>query len=184
MHMTARELEEYRALRATIRQRGSSRIWMAVGGLTAWAALTLATFALPWLTEATLLSLLVLAASFEAVFMLHTATERVGRYLQVFYEGEERNWETTAMALGRTEPGSTADALFSVFFWMAAVLNILPAAAAQATLTEWAVLAPLHLVFVGRVAAARRRAGAQRAVDLDRFQALKQAQIGPTTGPP
>lgn len=182
--MTARELEEYRALRATIRQRAAARIWMAVGGLTAWAALALATFALPWLPEATLISLLVLAASFEGVFMLHTATERVGRYVQVFYESEERNWETTAMAFGRTYPASTADALFSIFFWMAAVLNILPAAAAQATLTEWAALGPLHLVFVGRVAAARRRAGAQRAVDLERFQALRQRQAEPPMDPP
>jgi len=182
--MTARELEEYRALRATIRQRGTARVWMAVGGLTAWAALTLTTFAVPWLPEASLLSLLVLAVSFEAVFMLHTAAERVGRYLQVFYENEERNWETTVMAFGRMYPASGADAIFSVFFWMAAVLNILPAAAAQATLTEWAALGPLHLLFVGRVAAARRRAGAQRAVDLDRFQALKQAQSGPRTEEP
>ena len=39
---------------------------------------------------ATLVPLLVLAAAFECVFALHVGIERVGRYLQVFYEDR---WE-------------------------------------------------------------------------------------------
>ena len=35
--MTDRDLEEYKALRATIRQRGTARIWVFGAGLAAWA---------------------------------------------------------------------------------------------------------------------------------------------------
>ena len=41
--MTDRDLEEYKALRATIRQRGTARTWVFGAGLAAWAALALAT---------------------------------------------------------------------------------------------------------------------------------------------
>ena len=69
--MTPRELTEYRTLRDTIRQRGTTRLWVFLAGLAAWAALTLATAALAALPVATLLPLLILAAAFEAVFSLH-----------------------------------------------------------------------------------------------------------------
>jgi hypothetical protein len=86
--MTPRELEEYRTLRDTIRQRGTTRIWVFLAGLTAWAALTVATAALAALPIATLLPLLILAAAFEAVFSLHVGVERIGRYVQVFFEDD------------------------------------------------------------------------------------------------
>ena len=44
--MTAREQDEYSALRATIRERGTVRVGLFVAGMAAWAALTLATAAL------------------------------------------------------------------------------------------------------------------------------------------
>ena len=79
--MTPRELEEYRALRETIRERGTVRVWLAVMSTAAWAALALSALALaPW-PVATLLPLLMLAAGFEGVFALHTGVERIGRYL-------------------------------------------------------------------------------------------------------
>ena len=121
--MTRRELNEYRALRATIRQRGSLRVTLFLVILVAWAAVTIATAALAALPVATLLPLLLLAAGFEVVFGLHTAVERIGRYLQVFYEDDdqtppERAWERTAMAYGRAYPGGS-DPLFVVFFIIA-----------------------------------------------------------------
>src|SRR5439155_21852130 len=102
--MTTREIEEYRALRATIRERGTARAWIVVIGFGIWGGLVMATVSIASLPEATLLPLLALAAVFEAVFALHTGVERVGRYIQVFYEGETSdslNWEKTAMAFGR-----------------------------------------------------------------------------------
>src|SRR5712692_11822960 len=86
--MTPRDQEEYRALRATIRERGTTRIWIFVVGLVGWAGLVIATAALAALPVATLLPLLVLAVVFEAVVALHTGVERIGRYIQVFFEDD------------------------------------------------------------------------------------------------
>jgi hypothetical protein len=177
--MTPRELVEYRALRSTIRERGTVRIWLFVGGLTAWAALSAATAALVALPIATLLPLLVLGGVFEAIFALHTGVERIGRYLQVFYEDvpSERNWEHTAMAYGRAFPGG-ADPLFGPLFWIAALFNFVPAIIAGPVAIEWAVTGMAHVLFIARVAAARHHSARQRAVDLGRFQQLKKEHDG------
>src|SRR3954470_4153172 len=78
-HMTSRELEEYRALRDTIRERGTARHWIVVVGFGLWGALALAVAVLAAPPVATLLPLLVLAVVFEAIFAIHTGVERVGR---------------------------------------------------------------------------------------------------------
>jgi hypothetical protein len=88
--MTGREQDEYNALRATIRERGTARVYVLVAGMTAWAAVTIATAALASTPLATLLPLLVLASVFEAIFALHVGVERLGRYIQVFYEEDRR----------------------------------------------------------------------------------------------
>lgn len=172
--MTARELEEYRALRATIRERGTTRVWIFVTGLATWAALTMATMALVPYPIATLLPLLVLAGVFEAVFALHTGVERVGRYLQVFYEHEpgERNWEQTVMAFGRAFPGGGSDPLFALYFIIAAATNLLPAILLAPQPLEWIPVGAGHLLLVARVVSARRQSARQRATDLERFGSL------------
>jgi len=180
--MTPRELEEYRALRATIRERGTARVWIFVAGLGIWAGLVIGTASLASLPEATLLPLLALAGAFEAVFALHTGVERVGRYIQVFYESESpdsSNWEYTAMAFSRAFSGSASDPLFGRFFWIATVLNFIPAMLAGAVPVEWTVIGLAHVIFIVRVVVAERHASRQRAVDLDHFQKLKANAIGP-----
>jgi hypothetical protein len=172
--MTPRDLEEYKALRDTIRERGTARVWIALAGLTAWAGLTIATAALATLPVATLLPLLILAFAFEVVFSLHTGVERIGRYIQVFFEEEDsRGWEHTAMAYGGTFGGGS-DPIFVSFFQIAAVLNFIPAVFANPMPIEWGVVGSIHLFFVGRVVLARRHAARQRTLDLDRFRQLKQ----------
>ena len=106
--MTPRELEEYRALRDTIRERSTARLWIVVLGLGGWCGLTLATAALTPVPAASLVPLLFLAAVFEVICSINTAVERVGRYVQVFHEPEDQAaaWERTAMAFGRTFPGA------------------------------------------------------------------------------
>jgi hypothetical protein len=174
--MTARELEEYTALRATIRERGTARVWVFLAGLAVWAVLTVATAALASLPLATLLPLLVLAATFEVVFALHTGVERIGRYIQVFFEAPaERAWEHTAMAFGQAFPGGGSDPLFTPYFALATVLNLLPAALARPTAIEWVVVVLPHLLFIAHLWRCRRRSAAQRAIDLDRFEKLKSA---------
>ena len=175
--MTSRELEEYRALRDTIRERGTARVWIFLAGLATWAALSVATAALAAIPVATLLPLLVLGATFEAVFSLHVGVERVGRYVQVFFEQDDttRNWEHTAMAFGRPLRGSKIDPLFTVFFVLATLLNFIPVMLAEPVWIEVVVVGTAHLLFIVRTAAARRVAARQRDADLERFQALKKS---------
>ncbi len=178
--MTSRELEEYRALRETIRERGTARIWIVLTGLTAWAALAIATTALAVLPIATFLPLLVLAVTFEIVFSLHTGVERVGRYIQVFFEDEAAGgWEHEAMAYGRAFPGSGTDPLFGFYFWLAALFNFIPAILAQPAPIEWMVVGAVHALFIVRVAVARRQSTRQRAIDLERFERLKASTTAP-----
>jgi len=168
--MTPREIEEYSALRATIRERGTTRVWIFVVGLIAWAALAVATAALASPPVAALLPLLILAAAFEAVFALHIGVERVGRFLQVFYEDE---WETAAMAFGRPAGAVATDALFSVPFLIAALFNLGPVAIVNPVPVEWIFVGGAHALFALRVIVARYLAAKQRPIDLERFRQLK-----------
>ena len=85
--MTAREQDEYIALRATIRERGTARVCLFVGRHRRLGGARRSPRP-RWRPRpiATLLPLLVLASMFEAVFALHVGVERIGRYLQVFHE--------------------------------------------------------------------------------------------------
>jgi hypothetical protein len=167
--MTDRELEEYKSLRATIRQRGTARVWVFWSGVAAWATLALAT-TLVSLPLITLIPLLLLAATFEVVFALHVAVERIGRYLEVFH-GDR--WEQTAMVLGAPLAGTGTDPLFIVFFGLAAMCNFVPVMLSEPVRVELAVIGGVHLIFIGRLVVARQAAGRQRAADLARFQQIK-----------
>jgi len=173
--MTSRELEEYRALRDTIRERGTARHWLVVVGFGLWGALTLAIVVLAAPPVATMLPLLVLAVVFEAIFAIHTGVERVGRYLQVYFEAPEETarWENVAMAYGRAFAGGGIDALFAPMFWVAALLNFIPAMFSGPMAIDWAVVGAVHALFVVRVWSARMQAGRQRAIDLERYTKLK-----------
>jgi hypothetical protein len=180
--LTAREQVEYTELRATIRERGTARICIFAAGLAAWGALTAATAALASTPLATLLPLLVLAAVFEAVFALHIGVERVGRYLQVFYETADgvagpavtRSWEHAAMRFGRPRGAVGADGLFTVVFVLAAVFNVAPALVLEPTRAEQVFIGGAHALFVVRLVAARAGARTQRTVDLARFRELQE----------
>jgi hypothetical protein len=171
--MTPRELEEYKALRATIRERGTTRVWVALAGFLGWAATATATAGLVAPPIATFVPLLVLAVTFEIVFSLHTSVERIGRYIQVFFEGAEPGWEQRIMAFGSSGrmPGA-GDPLLAAYFWTAALFNIVPALIVGPLPVEWAAVGIGHVLFIARVALARRQAIGQRAKELERFQSL------------
>ena len=171
--MTPREADEFRALRDTIRERGTARVWVFLAGFAVWGGLTIATAALAALPVATFLPLLVLAAAFEAVFSLHVAVERIGRYIQVYLEADGDGWEHVAMAVGPPLKGTTTDPLFTAHFVIAAVLNIVPALLAQPVPLEVGVVLTAHVIVVARMLLARRAATRQRAADLRRFEAIK-----------
>jgi hypothetical protein len=172
---TERAHEEYTALRATIRERGTTRVCVFAGGIVAWAALTVATAALASTPVATLLPLLVLGSVFEAVFALHVGIERVGRYLQVFHEADDTaSWEQTTMAFGRPKGAASSDGLFALPFLLAAAFNLAPLLVADPTRAEQVFVGGAHALFVLRLAVARHAAATQRAIDLERFRQLKR----------
>ena len=182
--MTDRELSEYRALRATIRERGSLRITLFVVTMVAWSAATIATAALAGLPVATLLPLFLLGAGLESLLALHTGVERVGRYLQVFYEEEgSRGWERLSMAYGRTFPSGGINPIFSPYFAMATLLNFVPVLLAEPVRIELAVVGAVHVLFLVRIAIAHLSTGRQRGVDLARFERLRAGGAGGAGGP-
>lgn len=176
--MTPRELEEFRALRATIRERGTARLYVFVAGLVAWAGLVLATVATMTLPIATLLPLVVLVGVFEAVLALHIGVERVGRYLQVYFEDVDegpRQWEHAAMNFGADAAKGTPSPIFASTFLMATLTNFVPSVLAGALPLEYAVVGTVHLLFVMRVTTAKKLVARQRAADLARFQEMRSA---------
>ena len=177
--MTPREVEEYRALRATIRERGTARIWVVLAGFVAWAALTVATSALVALPVATLLPLLLLAVTFETAFTLHTAVERIGRYIQVVFETDpsEAGWEHYAMAYGRSFHVRGGDPFFCTYFWIATLFNFVPSLLVGPVPIEWSGVGAIHLLFAVRVMVARREASRQRALELERFKRLREQGV-------
>ena len=77
------------------------------------------------------------------------------------------------MAYGRAYRGSGSDPLFAAVFLAAALLNFVPVLVAEPVPLEVGVIGTIHALFVVRVLVARRAAGRQRAIDLERFQAIR-----------
>jgi hypothetical protein len=176
---------EFGVLRQTIATRGTIRIVLMPATFFTWAAVALVLMLFSELPIAALLSLAVLAAGFEAIHALHVGVERIGRYIQVYYEersgadeppGSAPRWETTAMQVGPALPGGGIDPLFSVLFLCATVLNVIPVLLPQPLPIEIGVLAALHAVFAIRVIRARIAAAKQRAADLEIYRTLLLGQ--------
>jgi hypothetical protein len=187
--------EEFRALRATIRERGTLRLLVAAITFVAWA--TLALFA--WrggvsVSFAALATLVVLAAGFEVVFATHVGVERVGRYLQARYERPDLGpprWEHDAMSLGR-EPilASGIDPLFAPVFIAAAILNLAPVLMPGVQWSVpirqiprgltglWFLVAVIaHVAFFIRVNRASAYVRRQREMELDWFQRQSRSPL-------
>jgi hypothetical protein len=165
--------QEFEALRATIRERGTVRMILLPVTFGLWAGAAIATFAVITLSIGAVLPLLVLAAGFEAIYALHINVERIGRYIQVFHE-DSGGWEHVALTFGQRFPGRGPDALFSNLFLMATALNYVPVALGG-TVTELVGVGLLHLVLAWHIGTARSRASKQREQDLERFEAIKGA---------
>jgi hypothetical protein len=174
--MTPAEQAEFEALRATIRERGTARHILFVSAIAAWAALVIATTAIIALPVSSLLSLLVLAAGFEATATLHFGVERIGRYLQVKYEARPL-WETTVMRLAGRTRGAGSDALFSPIYLLACIANFVPVAL-TALMPELVALGAVHLIFVWRIFTLRRASSAQRETELGLFREILRGAEG------
>lgn len=185
----ALRITEFRELRATIRERGTLRLIIASITFSVWGAaiLTVCGLQIPILS---LVPLLLLAAGFELVFAIHTAVERVGRFIQVHHEPASAGgaaWEQTAMRA--SGGGASGHPLLPVMHIAAAILNFTLAAAVAGDpefsvflLTEPTTLvyAGLHVLFIGRVLWAFRSSASQRQRDLAMFtEALAQLRRDP-----
>lgn len=169
--------EEYAALRATIRERGTVRMALVPLIFAAWAGAAIATAAVITVAISTVVPLMVLVAGFEAIFALHVNVERIGRYLQVFHERGD-GWEDVAMRFGARFPGSGPDPLFSRLFVLAVSINLLPAVLGGAP-PELIIVAVLHLALLYRIRTAQAFAARQRAEDLARFEAIRDERNTP-----
>ena len=179
---------EYRVLRETIAARGGLRPILAIVGLGLWSlSLTLVLAWLPY-PVATVIPLLLLFTTFEIIRPLHFGVERIGRYLQVFYEedgqpgrpfAETPSWERLAMRLSAV-PGSGGHPLFIPVFLLATIANTLPVLLAQppATLIELAALGVPHLAFVVWLLKTDRAMRSQRQSELTQFRALRDRDPG------
>ncbi len=171
---------EYLVLRRTIAQRGALRPILLVSGIGAWAAtLTAVLVALPY-PVAAIIPLLVLAATFEAIRPLHFGAERIGRYLQVFYEEagdpgrplrDSPSWERVAMHFGKV-PGAGGHPLFVPIFFLATVVNTLAVIIPGPVPIEMAMMAVPHLAFLAWLLAAHRAMTTQRQIELDQMRTL------------
>lgn len=183
---------EYLVLRKTIAARGSLRHILFMLGVGIWAVLVIAVLVLLPYPVAVAIPLLVLVATFEAVRPLHFGAERIGRYVQVFYEEDGQpgrslidtpSWERVAMSLGPV-PGVGGNPLFVPLFFLAAIVNYVPVLLAQpaAVPVELGTLAVPHVAFVIWLVYCDRAMRAQRTVELARFRELRNApQITPKT---
>ena len=165
---------EFTSLRTAISTRGTARMLLVPLTCGIWAALAVVVALLGNVPGETLLPLAVLVAGFEAVHALHVGAERIGRYLQVYYEADSDGpqWETTAMTVGPALPGGGVDPLFSVVFVATAALNMLTALEPSPTWQELMIVGGCHAAFVFRIVRARVAAARQRAVELESFRAL------------
>jgi hypothetical protein len=182
--MSLRDLE-FQALRQTIATRGTVRMVLFPATIFAWAVMAGGSLIFPTdLPIAAIFPLAVLVAGFEAVHAFHVGVERVGRYLQVYYEngGDGPTWESTAMRLGPGLPGAGIDPLFTVVFCAAALANMTGLMAVEnpsELLADLVTVVVLHALFVVRIVRARVAAARQRAVDLETFRAIRTTQHPP-----
>ena len=174
---------EFTVLRQTIATRGTVRMALLPVIVIGWA-LVVGLLDLGSSAQESLLSLVslsVLIGGFEAIHALNVGVERIGRYLQVYYEAEPGGptWETTAMAVGPGLPGGGIDPLFTVVVAALAGLNLALAFSTLHATTDYVVVVPVHAIFWIRIVRARGAAASQRAVDLETFRAIKSGQEQP-----
>ena len=172
---------EYLVLRQTIAQRGALRPILVLCGLAFWAVTLIAVLALLPYPVAAAIPLLVLITAFEVIRPLHFGAERIGRYLQVFYEeaGEPDRalsdtpaWERVAMSFGAV-PGVGGHPLFVPLFLIATAVNYLAVLLPAPAAIEMSVMAVPHLAFIAWLVASDRAMRGQRAIELARLREIK-----------
>jgi len=173
---------EYLVLRETIARRGALRPILVLAGMATWGALLIAVLALLPYPIAAAIPLLVLLVTFEMIRPLHFGAERIGRYLQVFYEeaGEPDrlmkdtpSWERVAMSFGAV-PGVGGHPLFVPLFMLATAVNYLAVLLPRPVAIEMGVMAVPHLALIVWLITVDRAMRKQRSIELARLRAMHQ----------
>ena len=180
--MERHQQSEYLVLRQTIAHRGALRPVLVLLGNAIWAALLIAVLVLLPYPVAAAIPLFILLVTFEVIRPLHFGAERIGRYLQVFYEedgapnrpfNETPSWERVAMSFGAV-PGVGGHALFVPLFFLATTINYLAVLLSGPVALEMGVMAIPHVAFLAWLVAADRAMRTQRAIELARLRELRQ----------
>lgn len=176
---------EYLVLRQTIAQRGALRPILVLAGFGIWAIVLTAVLVLLPYPVASAIPLLLMVATFEVIRPLHFGAERIGRYLQVFYEedGEPGRslrdapaWERVAMSFGAV-PGVGGHPLFVPIFLLATAINYLAVLLPRPVAIEIGVMAVPHLAFIAWLLAADRAMRNQRTIELARLRELVEKTV-------
>lgn len=172
---------EYVILRRTIAHRGALRPILVLCGAGLWAAALIAVLALLPYPVAAAIPLLVLTVTFEVIRPLHFGAERIGRYIQVFYEEDgdpnralhdTPSWERTAMSFGIV-PGVGGHPLFVPLFFIATIVNYLAVLLPGPTAIEMSAMSLPHLGFMAWLITADRAMRSQRVLELARLHELR-----------
>jgi hypothetical protein len=171
---------EYQTLRQTISLRGTARSTLFLAGTGLWAGALLAVLVVFPNPIASAIPLLVLMATFEALRALHTGVERIGRYIQVFFESLSDEgpavppaWEHAAMRLGGRVLGAGGHPLFLPVFLLATAVNLLAVILPDPLPVELATLGVVHAAFVAWMIYVDRGVRVQREQELEMFLALR-----------
>jgi hypothetical protein len=177
---------EYEGLRATIRSRGQARPLAFLTGISSWALVLVITVI--WLPNpiTAAIPLVILLSTFEVVRVLHLNVERIGRYLQVFFEETTTNesleppaWERCAMLFGPKVPGAGGHPFFLPTLVLATLVNFVSVLLPGPLAIEWITMAVPHAALIVWMLDCDRRMRRQRGTELARFRELKD-RIGPT----
>ena len=185
MTIDAVQLEEFRALRASVRERAIARVLLLAMTWLGWAALATAIMLVVPAPLLLTVPLVVLLAAFEVNLGTVRAAERVSNYLRVVFE-ERRGvsgWETASADLAGQYPSSVGDPLFMWVFVAVLCANYLcvviaipettdPTARSREDSLDLAVVTTLHLALVLRFVLARRSLHAGRTIELERLRAV------------
>ena len=141
-----------------------------------------------WLPNplAAVVPLLILIAAFEVIRSLHCGVERMGRYIQVFFEeGLEKDgapltppaWERSAMQFGPSVPGAGGHPLFFPIFLLATIVNMTAVILPGPLPVELGTLLVPHVSFIAWMLYCDRGMRRQRATELARYRALKKDSL-------
>ena len=173
------QLEEFRQLRTTIRERSTARVVVSFITFVSWGVLALVVRHSTESMAYGLVPLVVLAVGFELVFALHVSVERIGQYLTVFHEASPGmpKWETAIAAFGRTAARTRTQphVLLANEFIVVTGINLVLAVEFEISdLAPDIAIAVFHVAFIVRVVQAVRQARHQREADAAAFQAIAQ----------